>query len=264
MNLFKELFLSVFSWKSYEKFLKDKNSKVFLFGLLLSFFYFAIVILVPFMKLQVVDGGVTGLLWKYIPDYNLKDGRLWVEREIYYVFGSTYVEINTSPDYRLPDADQVEPFLLGYSNALVADSEKAIVKSEGVMQELYFDEIPEVSLSRTDLLKYLPYAYLCIVIIFAAVFLIMGAGIFLGALIVALIGMIVASCMKCQLTFGQLYVLAIHARTPALLLKAVLTFLPFTVPFFLFINFGISVCYLAGAICKMKEQKLKAPLEFTT
>lgn len=264
MNVWKELALSVVSPRSYEKFLKDRKAKVFLFGFLLLVFYFIIIIVVPLMKLQLVNGGLPGLLNRYVPDFTLTDGRLWVEKEINYDSDGICVMINTSSDYQLYDADQIAPLLRGYSTVLAADSEKVIVKSGGRVEQFYFDEFPAASFSRMDLMMFAPYVYLFAVAFMMAAFLIMGLGFFLGALIVALIGLIVASCMKCQLTFGQLYNLSLHARTPSLLLKAILSFLPFTVPFFLFLNFGISVCYLAGAISKMKEKKLMEPLAFTT
>ncbi|MCH5344337.1 MAG: DUF1189 family protein, partial [Acetatifactor sp.] len=78
---------------------------------------------------------------------------------------------------------------------------------------------------------------------------------FFGVLFVALMGMIVASCMNYKLTFGQLYLLGIYSRTLPLLIKALISFLPFHIPFFWVINFGLSLFIMIMAIKKMKEQE---------
>ena len=83
----------------------------------------------------------------------------------------------------------------------------------------------------------------------------MTALFFFGVLFVALIGMAVASALKYRLTFGQLYLLGIYSRTLPLIIKALVSFLPFRIPMFWAINFGISIIILALAIKKMKEQQ---------
>lgn len=264
MNVFQEMALSVYSLKSYEKFKSNKKGKVFLFGFLLLLIYFIITIIVPMAKWQITDGGLSGMLKNYVPDFELSNGRLWVEREVGYEISDVYFYINTSPDYILYDINEIKPLLSKYRTAVLMDSEKAIIKSKGEVSVIYFNEYPDVTYTRMDLMDYAPYIYLFFLILILLIFIFMGIGVFLGALIVAVIGMIVTSCMQYKLTFGQLYTLSLHTRTPSLLLKAILSFVPIAIPFFFIINFAISICYLAGAIHKLKEQNLQTPLEFTT
>ncbi|MFW6680095.1 DUF1189 family protein [Lacrimispora sp. AGF001] len=87
---------------------------------------------------------------------------------------------------------------------------------------------------------------------------------FFGVLVIALIGMIVTSCLKYRLTFGQLYQISVYARTLPLLLNAIVSFLPFSIPMFGIINFGISVLFLVVAIQKMKESDLAKPIEIVS
>ena len=67
-----------------------------------------------------------------------------------------------------------------------------------------------------------------------------------------------------NLSFGQLYMMGVYSRTLPLLIKALVSFLPITIPGFFIINFGISVVILICAMQKMKEDRLQRPLEFTT
>lgn len=264
MNLFKEMILSVYDFKSYKRFLENKKSKVFFFGLLLFSLYFALTILTPVIKFQVTTGGVRKMAEDMIPEFELKDGELWIEKPFEYEYEDTYIYIDTDPEMVFYGAEEMEPYLYDYSQVILMDSEKAIVKNEGQVQEIYFSDMTIEEFSKADLLGYLPYVYLFIGLGIVVIYIFMALLFFLGALIVALLGMIVASCMKYQLTFGQIYILALYSRTLPLLLKAVVSFLPFGIPFFWVINFGLSLLYISLAIQKLREQKLEQPLEFTS
>lgn len=255
MNIFKEMALSIYSYKSYRSFLKNKKFKVFGFGVVLMIIYFLITMGIPLADFMVKSGGIGNAIEEYVPDFELTNGVLWVDDTFLYDYGDTYVEIDTDPDYVFYSAGEMWDFLNDYSDVIMMDSEKIIIKDNGQVQELYFDDI-YFDFSRDELMRWVPYAYLIIGITMAVAFVWMTAWFFVGALFVALIGMIVRSCMKCNLTFGQLYVMAIYSRTLPLLIKALLSLIPFHIPLFPFsfvINFGVSVLILGLAMQKLKE-----------
>ena len=57
MNIFKEMALSIYSYKTYKEFLKNKKSKVFLFGIVLMLIYFAVTMLIPFAGFHRLAAG---------------------------------------------------------------------------------------------------------------------------------------------------------------------------------------------------------------
>lgn len=255
MNLFKEMFVSVYDFKSYKSFLKNKKSKIFFFGLLLISLYFIVTFLVPVVRLEAAIGSK-------IPEFELKDGTLWIAEPFELDYGDTYVYADTDPEMVFYEADEMEQYLQDYSKALLVDSEKMILKENGQVSEIYYSDLEIESFSKEELLGYLPYLYLISAVVLLVFYIVIAMLFFFGALIIALLGMIVASCMKYQLTFGQLYILALYSRTLPLLLKAIVSYLPFGIPFFWVINFGLSLLYVSLAIQKLKEQKLEKPLEF--
>ena len=101
-----------------------------------------------------------------------------------------------------------------------------------------------------------PFVNIAIAAVLVIAFLFMEASFFFGVIFVALLGMVVASCMQAKLTFGELYKLGVYTRTTPLLIKAVFSFLPFGLPFFWIISLGISLGYLAGAIRSMNTRDL--------
>ena len=263
MNIFKEMLLSIYSYKSYKEFLHNKKGKVFGFGLLLVLFYFMITMVVPFIGNQVKSGNLAKNIQENIPDFELRNGYLQVDDVIEYDDGSSYIYIDTDPEYYFYDADEMKEYLYAYTNAILMDSEKAIVKSNGRVQGIYFSSL-DFNCSKETLIRLVPFIYVIIIVVYALMYIWMTALFFFGVLFVALLGMIVASCMKYQLTFGQLYLLGIYSRTLPLIIKAVISFLPFNISFFFIINFGLSLLLIGCAMQKMKEQNLRQPLEFTS
>lgn len=263
MNIFKEMLLSIYSYKSYKEFLNNKKGKVFGFGVMLMLIYFVITIGIPFAKFQITTGGIAAIINDTLPDFELSDGYLWVDDVIEYEADGKYIYIDTNPEYVFYDAYEMKEYLYDYSQAILMDSEKIIVKDDGQVQGAYFSDL-DWEFSKDELIKFVPFVYIFIAIGMVLAYIWMTALFFFGVLLVALLGMIAASCMKYQLTFGQLYLLGIYSRTLPLIIKAVLSFLPFDIPFFFIINFGISLFIIILAIQKMKEQNLQKPLEFTS
>ncbi len=161
------------------------------------------------------------------------------------------------------DADVIGEYISDYYQVFLIDSEKIIVKNKGQIQERYFSDL-DLEFSRDKLMEFVPQAYLIVAGVMVAAFIFMAAFFFFGVLIVALLGMIAASCMRYKLTFGQLYQMGVYARTLPLLLKAIVSFLPFSIPMFGIINFGLSVLCIVLAIQKMKEFDLQHPIEIVS
>lgn len=252
MNVFKEMVLSIYSFESYSKFLKNRKGKVFGFGVLLMLIYFLITVLWP--PLSYIE--LSQVFREFVPEFELKNGTLWVGDVIELEEDDTYICIDTDPDYVFYDADDDEMVLSlrGYRTAILMDSEKIILKNNGEIQGAYFSQL-DFELDKEGLLEIVPWLYAGYVIAMLLAYIWMTALFFFGVLFVALLGMIVASCMKHQLTFGQLYLMGVYSRTLPLLIKAVVSFLPFSIPFFWVINFGLSLFIIAMAIRKMEDQK---------
>lgn len=262
MNIFKEMALSVYSYKSYKEFLNNKKGKVFGFGLMLMLIYFLITMGIPFARFHGI-GGIAARIDENIPEFELADGEFWMEDAILYTEGDTYIEIDTDPNAVFRSAYELRDFLHDYRQVILMDSEKMIIKNNGETNEAYFSDL-DLDFSKEDLMGWVPYIYIGIAIFMIIAYIWMTALFFFGVLFVALMGMIAASCMNCKLTFGQLYLIGIYSRTLPLIIKAAVSFLPIGIPFFFIFNFGLSLFILIMAMRKMKEQQLQKPLEFTS
>lgn len=260
MNIFKEMGLAVYSFKSYKEFLKNRKGKVFLFSIVVMLIYFFIKMVIPFLMLN--GSGLASVIKENVPDFRLENGVLWVEEEVQIDDGDTCVWIDTDPDEVFYDADEMEEYYDDYTNVWLMDSEKMLIKSNNNnMQQFYFADM-DAEFSKEDLMALVPSFYFIMVIILIICYVVMTALFFFGVLFVALLGMIVASCMRYQLTFGQLYLLGVYSRVLPLLIKALVSYLPFTIPYFWVINFGLSVVIIGIAIKGMREDLLQQQNNF--
>ena len=254
MNVFKEMALSIYDYGSYSQFLKNKKGKVFGFGVLLMAFYFVLVMILPSVVFGGALFGLSDVIDESVPEFSLKNGLLRVDDVIEYDIGTSYIYIDTGSMLPFVDEDEIAPYFSGYSNVIVADYDKMIVKNNGIWQSLHFSDL-DLEFDKSDLIGLVPMLYVIIAIFLVIAYIWMTALFFFGVLFVALIGMIIASSMKYQLTFGQLYLMGIYSRTLPLLIKALVNYLPFSIPHFWVVNFGLSALIIGLAISKMKKQE---------
>ena len=251
MNVFQEMALSIYSYRSYQQFLKNKNGKVFGYGVLLMLIYFTIVMVFPSFI-----GPNSIFEWKKslqedVPEFKLEDGILWTEDVIEVSTSISYIYADTTPGYTAQYSPEMAQNFRHYNNVIIMDSQKAVLKNNGQWQTVYFSDLG-LEFEKEDLTYFLPWLYVIYNIILVFIYVGMTALFFFGVLFVALIGMIIAAGMNVRLTFGQLYLLGIYSRTLPIIVKALVSFLPFDIPFFWVLNFGLSAVILALAINKMK------------
>ena len=263
MNILKEMILSIYSIESYKQFLQNKKSKVFAFGVTFMAFYFLITLLIPsLVSILSPTGGIHRLV-DSIPDFELSDGVLWVDGVYEYDERDIYVLVDTDPDYVFYDFDEMEPYFRDYTSVILMDSEKMFVKSDGQVQGMYFSDLGKgFEISKKDLSGFAPWVYVFYVMFMIFAYIWMTALYFFGVLFVALIGLVTASVMRCRLTFGQLYLLGVYTRTLPLIIKAVLSFLPIHIPYFV-VNFAISASILITVIIHINKQS-QQPMGYDT
>ena len=254
MNIFKEMLLSTYSYKSYPQFLNNKKSKVVCFSLLFMLLYFSITILAPCFNFLIKTGSFGTFLDNYVPNFSLTREVFWVETPVEYDMGDSYICVDTSPNFYFHSAEDISETLSKYSYIILMDSEKIILKDDTMMKEIYCSDLG-IEFSREDVVAFIPFLYLIIVLFLILAFIFMTAGFFLGVLVIAFLAMFIGSRMKYALSFRQLYQLGVYSRTLPLILKAVCSL--FSVDFPWLMNCGTSLCILIYVMQEIKENPPK-------
>lgn len=257
MNIFKEIFYSIYNYKYYPLFLKNKLNRVFWTGALVSVMYFFIAILCPFVFSVIKMGGFVNAYKEIVPDFRIEDGTLIMDESYEYEDNTTLIYIDA--DYIFYDIYENPDYLDDYMGVILIDSEKIIVKNVIRFQQLYFSDLGDFE--RDDLLPFWRFLSLIICVSVAMSWLPNMGYFFAGAFVVTLIGLIVAACMNKKLSFDEIFILSVYSRTLPLAIKAfvnVIGVIGIIGPIFQFINFGISTLILILAM-KHIENKPQIP-----
>lgn len=255
--IFKDLFYAMKSPGRYGDFLKRKGWMVFLYGFFLITAYFLIVNVVPMARFQILYGGFQGIVERGVPDFELENGRLHLKDSWYLDEQGVYVDIDTSRDWVQENQEEVEKILQdgSYYAVMIADGSTMAVKSDGSVEIFHFGDLTGLNLSKDDIYQFIPLLDLIIVLIMIAWYIADIALFFLGALILGLAGLIFRQAFNARLSFGQLFLLSIYAKTAALILKGVLNVFSIPVPFGTAMYMAISCGYLALAIKGISEEQ---------
>ncbi|MBQ7775034.1 MAG: DUF1189 domain-containing protein [Lachnospiraceae bacterium] len=252
MNIFAEMGYAVAGVKKYPEFLKNSVGKVFLYVVVLVFICTVIAQFkaIPNTKDFVEE---TKVLLEENADFELKNGIFHIEEGIYLDEDGVLVMIDSELGTYINAYyfSEWEEALRSYESVIIIDETSVLLKSDGEVQTMDFPA--EFELTGEDVCNMLDYVYVFVGIYLVFVYLFAVAGYFLSALFVALVGMIICSFMNQKLTFGQLYLLALYAKTLPLLIKAVLKLL--TINFFGYsiIAFAVACVYVGFAIQYMDK-----------
>ena len=130
---------------------------------------------------------------------------------------------------------------------------KMFLKNDGEIQLLYYSDLGELEFSRADLIGIVPMMYGILGVVYLFLYVGVVGLFFFGVIFVALLGLILGSILKVNLTFGQTYMLAIYSRTLSLAIKAIVRLTGIAIPMFWVLNFGLSLVYLYLALKQVKK-----------
>ncbi|MDR1765828.1 MAG: DUF1189 domain-containing protein [Lachnospiraceae bacterium] len=247
MNVFGEMIAAVGRIKAYPGFLRNRKGKVFGYGVLLILVYFLLSSIIPYVGFIASTGGWAKILRENVPAFTLSDGKLWVEEPISGDDGINYIDIDTQ-NGDFSEADLKEYYR--YNSVLLMDADKVVAKGNGQVMTLEWKTIGDVRFDHEALVGFSPYINLAICILGFFWFWWDVAWFFFGVLFLSLFGQIVNSACKSRLTFGQVYLLTLYARTTPLLIKGILGLIGIAVPFYFLLNAGATIIYLILA-CRL-------------
>ena len=256
MNVFSEIFYSIAGVKRYPEFLKNKKGKAVLYVALVVLIYFAVSNIRTIPNTMDVVSEVQEAVMGF-PDFTLSSEGLQIEEPFYYEEGGMVFDIASSDGSYIngfPLSEWYE-MLYDYDVAVIMDETTMVLKSDGEINIFNFSDLGlDIQITRNwvyDKIKYI-YTFVIIFLIFSYLFSFMGY--FLTALFVALVGMIMCSFMKQKLTFGQLYLLSLYAKTLPLFIKGLLNLISYSIPGFWLLSFAIACLYVGFAIHNMDMQ----------
>lgn len=178
-------------------------------------------------------GGLKNLIYNGIPDFSLENGALWVDAPVDIERNGVRLIIDTSVDaYTTQDAQRKADEMEDGMNVVYMVSRTNAVNNLSTMSyELSL--LNGITINKDTIYQAAPL-YLVFYGVFS--FIANAVAYLISALFFALFGYLMNRALKLNLKFGQIYVIALYAKSVEILLEAVLEVV------------AISLLYYVGSI----------------
>ncbi|MBO5093747.1 MAG: DUF1189 domain-containing protein [Lachnospiraceae bacterium] len=255
-NVFQELALSVWNFKSYVQFVNNTGGKVFGFSALLLAIYLLVTSIASAFGML---GGIADI-WREliaeVPNFVLENGELTVDGVYEMEGGASYLYVNT--DTVISEAE-AEAAFAKYRSAILIDAEKiAVQSSDKERQTISHNELQQLigdgRYTKADLQRFLPYLYGIMAVLFIFLFVGRIAAFYLRIVAVSLPVIVIAYLMKMDYSYGKVFKLSVYTRTVPVLIRMLLVVTGLSIPFFWLIDIFISALYAYLALDAVKRE----------
>lgn len=244
MNIIKQFKISIYKFHDYPLLLMEKGSKAA--GYFIAFtLLIAVISMIPIINLYISSGGIEKLVDTYVPDFEIKDGKLsckTIESN-----QGMLIYINTEEDFDITKKSQEAGMYF------IADSDKYVINNGIVSEEGNFKDFENMSEDDLKAIVKSP-AFLVSVFVGAAIAVILSfllSGL-VSVTIFALTGNILNMLFtKTHITFGDMFKLSIYARTFPVLFSTVFVIFGMGLP--IIIEFGLMVTYMYFGLKNVKS-----------
>gem|GEM_PF-690092 len=257
MNIFREMAAAIWKFDYYPNFLKNRRGKVFGFSALLVLFSFLAVMCFPAVGLLNRNGGFSGIIQKYVPDFTFENNTLTCSKTVHYENGDYYVDVNTDPSNIITtDNASVRNVLAKHSYVLLMNS-TGTVYMDGLSssaQELKFSDpvFSGVAFNKQGLLGFVPYLNGIFGMVLFITYWFYLAAFFFQLLFIAMLGKFLAAIYQVRIGYGQVYCLSIYTRTLPTAISLLSLFFPVLNMAAFYINFFIPIVYLGIIFSRMR------------
>lgn len=214
---------AMFLPKEYKKLLEEKGKYVVGFVFLLVLLTTVIQYVIPTMGAIAGMGGIKNIMLYGIPTFTFEDGKLSVDEKFERSdeVAGVYMVVDTSvKEYSKDDipVDAVEAILVSSTNALVYSQVSGL---GGMIDELKFRDMKELSISNQALADASPSMYMMLFFVYISIYIGTGLRYIMMSLLYAAIMFILSKMLLPDITFGKVYKTAIYAQTIGVLVLAV-------------------------------------------
>ena len=254
MNLFAQFYNSITRLEAYKYFFKQSLGKAFLYLFVISISLAAISGFRTIYDFNVGINDVAAYVKTDFPDFELRNGQLEVDAEMPYVVANNEIQIII-----IDTTDKTDETILNDYDSGIFISKHGLDYKESVFQtrKIDFASLNGVTLTKDNILKWIPYIkwFTILIIFFGFLFYIVGK--LISALLVSIGGIVIASILKHKIKFGDLYKLSIYCLTSSILVNTLIDLTGITIPFFSLIYYGIALVYLWKVIEILKDNELE-------
>jgi uncharacterized protein YuzE/large-conductance mechanosensitive channel len=250
INFFVRIKKSILNFDFYQTIVKESVGNALGYLVLLSLIIGVLSCIKPVYETNKIVGLVINYFESDIPYFEFNNGELQVKGDMPIVFeeGTSIVVVNTEEELE-------ENILDDYQQGVLITKTKIISKDGIEKREYSLKDFGTLSFDKESIQNFLPALKM-----FLIPFIIIGTiiGMIIGklfsSLFVSLIGFVVNSIIHGNQKYGEIYKIGIYSLTLPTVIKFIVKLLPFKIPFFFFIYYGIVILYMVKGIHSAKSE----------
>jgi len=257
MNFFTQMRESVIDLKFYRNIKDNKFSRSFVYLLLLFLIIYFINGTRTFIATRIAVDELVVSLSCDAPEFKFENGEFSFEGEMPY-----YISSSTNEAFVIDTTGQVTKSVLEdvASGILITKDKLYVKRSEVETREISLTELKDITLSKSDVIEFLPKLSWIVLIFIAFAFIFLLGWKLINAVILALLGLIVNAFFNGRLKFNNMINISIYALTLPMLIQVAVNLYGYPIPNFGFIYWGISILYVVLAVksCRDEANELNA------
>lgn len=244
MSFYQQFIKSFYKFEEYPLLAKVNSFRtviyVFILSLLASFLY-----IVPIVADYYNMGGFTGIIDKYVPEFEIKNGKLIMNADIDYESLTKEMIIIADTNTKV-DVSMLEDYMSG----ILVDDEKMILRSAGYTYSLNFKDVDNTT--KEDIYKMIPvFKQMSIIIIFVFIFFYILSN-YIAVLMFNFIAIIINRFIGANVTFSESLKISAYSRTMPFILRIILMF--FGIPMDLTVYCFVVCTYIYLGLKNIKNQ----------
>lgn len=256
IHTLKDIIYALTSPEKYRDFMEYKKRKRVIYVLLLVFLANAVISGIPAVQF-LSNGGFEAVLEEGLPDFRASaDEGFWIEEPIEIDEYNFLIKANS--DVVREDITDLDGQFGSYEFVVMVDKEQIHVKTPTTPEvTARFDEMPGFSISKSDVMEYIPLMYVACIWLFLITVLVDFGYYFLTAFVVSWGAGVVASFMKMRMGGKKLFRMSIYACTFSYLLSVVQVVVGKAIPNYSLFSLIISTGYMYFALKDYKDSGLE-------
>lgn len=246
-GFFTKIYYSIAGFEKYRLFLRQSIGRAISYLILLSLIASLFVFVPQQIEFNKMVDHLTKNFDSIIPDFTFSGGELSVNAKMPIIIdsGSMFIVIDTS--------DDAEDILVNYDSVILITGNKIIQKYYTNRNEISLSTLSYLNITKEDIEQSLPYMKYMGALLFFFYIVVFTCGRFIMAFLVSLIGLAINSMKQTGLSYRSIFKLSIYSITLPTLLIAVVSYIPFQIPFLGLIYYIIASVYMYGAINIIKK-----------
>ena len=210
-----------------------------------------------YIKASIGTNGFKDIVEEYVPEFQFANGRLEMDEPYELDKEGVYIYIDTA--YSSFSYDDLQQYIEtgDYDEVILAGADGAVLYNDGEYQEGCFANLDGITFDKSSVMGLLKSVH--IVAVIAIIFLYIGILLkyLFMSMIYALLGMILKNALgiHSEVTFGQIYIMAISAKVTMRIVLAITKLFDFNIPFFNGICLVVTLVYLYLGLAGIKEKR---------